>query len=103
MHRGAAQTWTTSGSDLDRHGWGHSGFVPLSGSDPVHLVHVEHKHLSVPDLPGSGGAENCVDSYRHERLGHSDLEPHLLLQLHLDRGAAVGLDPIGLSAVAQDP
>src|SRR6185437_6224658 len=42
------------------------------------------------------------DRHIDEGFRYPNLQPNLLLQLHLDGGATVGLDPIGFPAVPHD-
>jgi hypothetical protein len=60
------------------------------------------KILPVADLAGAGALAERVDGGVDEVVGDRDLKAHLLGEAHLHGGAAVGLDPVELTAVALD-
>ena len=61
---------------------------------------VEHEDLAVADLAGPAAVAERVDRRLDELVGHRDLEADLLRQPDPHRRAAVGLDPVELTAVA---
>src|SRR5688572_21288528 len=75
--------------------------VLLLRADAVHILDRDDEDLPVSDFARAGGVEDRADGDLDERVRHADLEAHLLVQLHLHRGAAVGLHRVGLAAVAE--
>jgi len=86
-----------------RHRRRHGRLVLLAGPNPVNLVHVENEDLAVADIAGVCAAKNGLDGDIHERFGDADIDADLFLQLDFHRGAAIGLYPLGLTAVSEQP
>src|SRR5207253_1702746 len=74
----------------------------LPRPNPVHFLHRQHEDFAIANFPGGGGSENRLHRRLHEVIGDSDLEPHFVVQLHLHRRPAIGLDLLGLAPVAAD-
>src|SRR5215218_10091602 len=76
------------------------GLVLFAGADAVDALDGEDEDLAVAHVAGVGGAEDGLHGHVHEAFRYADLQAHLLLQLHLHRGATVGLHALQLAAVA---
>src|SRR6266540_772332 len=79
---------------------GHGGLIGLSGADPHRALDGDDEDLSVADLAGPRAVADRVDGRLHEVVGDPDFEANLVSDFDLDGAAAVGLDPVELSAVA---
>src|SRR6185369_3966217 len=75
------------------------GLVLLTRTDAVDLLHGHDEDLAVPDVARARGSDDRVHGRLHEMIGHADLEPHLLGQLHLHGRPTVVLDSFQLTAV----
>ena len=74
--------------------------VGLGRADAHHALERHDEDLAVADLAGLRALAQRVDRRLDERVGDRDLEADLLRQAHLHARAAVGLDPVELTAVA---
>ena len=76
------------------------GLVGLAGADADRALERDDEDLAVADLAGAAAGAERVDRRLDEVVGDRDLEPDLVGEADLDRGAAVGLDAVELAAVA---
>ena len=76
--------------------------VGLAGADAHRALEVDHEDLAVAHLAGAAAVAERVDRRLDEGVGDRDLEANLLGEAHLHGGAAVGLDPLELTAVPLD-
>ena len=72
----------------------------VAAVDAQHLLDRQDEDLAVAHLAGPGGGHHRVDRGLHEGLGDPDLDPHLLHQLHLHRGPAIGFHLFPFATVA---
>ena len=72
----------------------------VAGADPHRPLERHDEDLAVADLAGAGALAERLDRGLDEVVGDGDLEADLLREPHLHGGAAVGLDPVELAAVA---
>ena len=72
---------------------GDGAVVGLTGADPHHALQREHEDLAVADVAGPPAITERLERRLDEVVGDRDLEADLLRETHLDRRAAVGLDP----------
>ena len=78
---------------------GDCGLIRFSGSYAVNGLNRQYEHFAIADLAGHCGTQNRLNRALHERLGHADLEPDLLLQFHFHGRATIGLHGLDLAAV----
>src|SRR5207237_759064 len=75
----------------------------FSGPNPINLLDGQNEDLAVADFPGCTRRKNCLDCRLNEVIGHSDLQSHFIVQLHLHGGAAISLHLLSLATVAAHP
>ena len=72
-------------------------------ADADHPLQRHDEDLAVADLAGPTALAEGIDRRLDERIGDRDLEADLVGEPDLHGRAAVGLDPVELTAVALDP
>src|ERR1700738_2931442 len=80
----------------------HRRSIFFAGPDAIHFFHRQDENLSLAYLSGGSSRKNRFDRGLNERVREADLESHLVVELYLDRRAAIGLHRFGLAAVAAD-
>src|SRR5687768_8263958 len=76
--------------------------VGFTRADANGTLEREDEDLAVADLAGAAALAERLERRIDEVVGHRDLEPDLVGESHLHGGAAVGLDPVELTAVTLD-
>src|SRR5579875_3385531 len=73
---------------------GHGAVVGLARADANGLLESDDEDFAVAHLTRPRPVTDGLDGRLDEGVRHGDLEADLLRELHLDRRAPVGLDPI---------
>src|SRR5688572_24007458 len=77
--------------------------ILFSRANPIHFLDGKDEDLPVSHFARGAGRENGTHRRLHEVIRDSDLETHLVVQLHLHRHPPVRLDFLDLSAVPLHP